>query len=118
MKIMSNSFGRGSERYICECGRFFDTIQGCTWCKTRRMRTIMARKVADKRERGIPIKSWQKRAQKAYMSRLVNIGINEPERFERLIEKLITKDGNERRANQVRKRIKRRLVEISLGRLG
>ena len=104
-------FGRGANRYVCECGRFFDWIDGCDWCKARRMRTIMARKVAEKRASGIPIKSWQKRAQKAYLSRLINIGINEPERFERLIKNLIKKDGNERRSNQVRRKVATRKAE-------
>ena len=108
---MSGSFGRGAERYICQCGRFFDWIDGCLWCKERKMRTLMARKVAEKRANGIPIKSWQKRAQKAYMSKLVNIGVNDPDRFERLIKNLIKKDGNERRAKNVRRKIATRIAE-------
>ena len=101
-------FGRGAEVYVCECGRFFYWIDGCTLCKERRMRTIMARKVALKRANGTPIKSWQKRGQKAYISRLANMFFTDTEKFLKLIEKLEAKDGNRKRINQVKRAIVRK----------
>ena len=99
-------FGRGAERFVCYgCGRFFDWIDGCLWCKERKMRTIMARKVALKRANGIPIKSWQKRGQKAYISRLANMFFTDTEKFLQAIEKLEEKDGNRKRINQVKRKI-------------
>ena len=100
-----SDFGRGAERFICECGRYYDWIQGCTHCKSNRMRTLMARKVAEKRAKGIPIKSWQKRGQKAYISRLANMYFTDPEKFLKAIERLEKKDGNRKRVNQVKRRI-------------
>ena len=98
-------FGRGADRFICQCGRFFVWINGCTWCKERKMRTLMARKVALKKENGIPIKSWQKRGQKAYISRLANMFFTDTEKFLKLIEKLEAKDGDRKRINQVKRAI-------------
>ena len=99
-------FGRGAERFICsQCGRFFDWIDECTWCKERKMRTIMARKVEHKRANGIPIKSWQKRGQKAYISRLANMFFTDTEKFLKAIERLEKKDGDRKRINQVKRAI-------------
>ena len=105
----SNSFGRGAERFICECGRYYDWIQGGTHCKSNRMRTLMARKVAEKRAKGIPIKSWQKRGQKAYISRLANMYFTHTIKYLKAIERLEERDGNRKRVNQV----KRRIVKIA-----
>tara|TARA_Y100000310_G_scaffold309183_1_gene353064 strand:- start:184 stop:414 length:231 start_codon:yes stop_codon:yes gene_type:complete len=69
------------------------------------MRTLMARKVEEKRAKGIPIKSWQKRGRKAYISRLANMFFTDTERFLELIERLEEKDGNRKRVNQVKRRI-------------
>ena len=102
---MSENFGRGANRYVCECGRFYYTLNGCTWCKEQRMRPLMARKVAEKRAKGIPITSWQKRGQKAYISRLANIFFTDTEKFLILIEKLEAKDGNRTRIRQVKRTI-------------
>ena len=98
-------FGRGGERFICKCGRFYDWIDGCMWCYERKMRTIMARKVASKRANGIPIKSWQKRGRKAYISRLANMFFTDTEKFLELIEKLEERDGNRKRINQIKRAI-------------
>ena len=98
-------FGRGAERFVCECGRYYDWIRGCTHCKSDRMRTLMARKVAEKKANGIPIKSWQKRGQKAYISRLANMYFTDTEKFLIAIEKLEIKDGNRKRVNQVKRKI-------------
>ena len=98
-------FGRGAERFVCHCGRFFDWIDGCKWCKEKRMRPLMARKLAERRAKGIPIKSWQKRGRKAYLSRLVNMAFTDPDKYEVALIKLEIKDENKRRANQVRKRV-------------
>ena len=65
----------------------------------------MARKVALKKENGIPIKSWQKRGQKAYISRLANMFFTDTEKFLKLIEKLEAKDGDRKRINQVKRAI-------------
>ena len=105
----SNSFGRGAERFICECGRYYDWIEGCTHCKSNRMRILMARKVAEKRAKGIPIKSWQKRGQKAYISRLANMYFTHTIKYLKAIERLEERDGNRKRVNQV----KRRIVKIA-----
>ena len=99
-------FGRGAERFVCRCGRFYYTIDGCTWCKANKMRTLMARKTVEKRANGIPIKSWQKRGQKAYISRLANMFFNDTEKFIIAIEKLEKKDnGCRKRINQVKRKI-------------
>jgi len=99
--------GFGNGRWICSsCGGFYSTINGgCNECKTKRFKAIIARKTAEKRKMGIPIKTYQKRARKAYISLLVNICKVDPERGERLIAALASRDGNQRRANQVRRRI-------------
>ena len=64
-----------------------------------------ARKKAFNKKLGIVSKSAKKRADKAYMTRLTNIGRADPIRFERLIKKLEEKDGNSRRVNMIKKRI-------------
>ena len=69
------------------------------------MRTLMARKVAEKKANGIPIKSWQRRGQKAYISRLANMYFTDTEKFLIAIEKLEKKDGNRKRVNQVKRKI-------------
>tara|TARA_R100001244_G_scaffold114552_1_gene84892 strand:+ start:251 stop:481 length:231 start_codon:yes stop_codon:yes gene_type:complete len=69
------------------------------------MRTLMARKVAEKKANGIPIKSWQRRGQKAYISRLANMYFTDTEKFLIAIEKLEIKDGNRKRVNQVKRKI-------------
>tara|TARA_Y100000310_G_scaffold99814_1_gene97684 strand:+ start:309 stop:605 length:297 start_codon:yes stop_codon:yes gene_type:complete len=73
-----------------------------------RMRTLMARKTAEKRAKGIPIKSWQKRGRKAYLSRLVNMAFIDPKKYKLALIKLEIKDGNKRRSNQVKKRVAER----------
>ena len=73
------------------------------------MRTLMARKVAEKRVNGIPIKSWQKRGQKAYISRLANMYFTHTIKYLKAIERLEERDGNRKRVNQV----KRRIVKIA-----
>jgi len=65
----------------------------------------MARKVAEKKANGIPIKSWQRRGQKAYISRLANMYFIDTEKFLIAIEKLEIKDGNRKRVNQVKRKI-------------
>jgi len=71
------------------------------------MRTLMARKTSEKRARGIPIKSWQKRGQKAYITRLANMFFTDTEKFLIAIDKLEKKDGNRKRINQVKRKIVR-----------
>ena len=102
-------FGRGAERFICECGRFYNWMSGCIHCKSNRMRTLMARKVAEKKANGIPIKSWQRRGQKAYISRLANMYFTDTIKFLKAIAKLEVRDGNRKRVNQV----KRKIVKIT-----
>ena len=67
-----DDFGRGG-RWICECGEFYDTLEGCTKCKNTRMMAIMARKRALNRLNGIPNKAAQKRARKALTTKIVNL---------------------------------------------
>ena len=98
-------FGRGAERFICECGRFYSWMGGCIHCKENRMRTIMAKKVEHKKANGIPIKAYQKRGQKAYISRMANMFFNDPEKFIEAIERLSEKDGNRKRINQIKRKI-------------
>ena len=105
----SKNFGRGADRFICECGNFYDWIEGCIVCKSNRMRILMARKVAEKRAKGIPIKSWQKRGQKAYISRLAKMYFTHTIKYLKAIERLEERDGNRKRVNQV----KRRIVKIT-----
>ena len=69
------------------------------------MRTLMARKVAEKKANGIPIKSWQKRGQKAYISRLANMYFTDTEKFLTAIAKLEQQDGHRKRVNQVKRKI-------------
>ena len=69
----------------------------------------MARKVAEKKANGIPIKSWQRRGQKAYISRLANMYFTDTIKFLKAIERLEIKDGNRKRVNQV----KRKIVQIT-----
>jgi len=102
-------FGRGAERFVCECGRYYNWITGCTHCKSDRMRTLMARKVAEKRANGIPIKSWQKRGQKAYISRLANMYFTHTIKYLKAIKRLEKRDGDRKRVNQV----KRKIVQIT-----
>ena len=73
------------------------------------MRTLMARKVAEKKANGIPIKSWQRRGQKAYISRLANMYFTDTIKFLKAIAKLEKKDGDRKRVNQV----KRKIVKIT-----
>ena len=69
----------------------------------------MARKVAEKKANGIPIKSWQRRGQKAYISRLANMYFTDTIKFLKAIAKLEKKDGDRKRVNQV----KRKIVKIT-----
>ena len=99
-------FGRGGERFICyTCGDFFNWIDGCAKCKSTRFRAYMAHKKDFNKKMGIVTKTATKRAGKAYMTRLVNIGMNDPDRFRRLIDKLEKRDGDKRRVNMIKKRI-------------
>ena len=66
---------------------------------------IMARKLADKRERGIPIKSWQKRGKKAYETRVENMAFTDPAKYELSLIKIEEKDGNKRRSNSIRRKV-------------
>ena len=107
--MMLSDFGRGAGRFICECGRFYDWIDGCTHCKQERMRPLMARKMALNKLKGIPNKAAKKRGQKAYISRLANMFFNDTEKFLKAIERLEERDGNRKRINQ----IKRKIVSIT-----
>ena len=66
----------------------------------------MQRKIDNKKANGIPIKSYQKRARKAYISRMVNLAFSDPVRFKRLFAKL--KDRDEKQAKQVSRAINKR----------
>ena len=104
--IKTVKFGRGAETFVCVCGRFYYTITGCLHCQDSRMRVVMARKVEHKKLNGIPIKAYQKRGRKAYISRMANLAFTDPERFKRLFDKLEKND--ERKAKQVKRKIKQR----------
>ena len=69
---MSDEFARGG-RWICECGDFYDTLEGCRRCKNARMMVIMARKRALNKLNGLPNKAAQKRAKKAVCTKIVNL---------------------------------------------
>ena len=62
--MMLSDFGRGAGRFICECGRFYDWIDGCTHCKQERMKPLMARKMALNKLNGIPNKAAKKKGTK------------------------------------------------------
>ena len=99
-------FGRGAEQFVCECGRFYYTIDGCHHCKHNKMRTYMARKVVHKKLNGMPIKAYQKRGQKAYISKMANMFFNDTEKFLKALERLEKRDGNDRRRiNQIKRKI-------------
>ena len=106
---MSENLGRGSYWICFVCGGFYDWMSGrndlCGDCNQKRILPLMARKLAEKREMGIPIKSWQKRGRKAYISRLANMFFTDTEKFLILIEKLEAKDGNRTRIRQVKRAI-------------
>jgi hypothetical protein len=70
------------------------------------MRMIMQRKLDHKKANGIPIKAYQKRARKAYISRMVNLAFSDPGRFKRLFAKL--KGRDEKQAKQVSRAINKR----------
>ena len=110
---MSENLGRGSYWICFVCGGFYDWMSGrndlCGDCNQKRILPIMARKVAEKRANGIPIKSWQKRGQKAYISRLANLFfqdyVNDMSEFLKSIERLEKRDGNRKRVRQVKRAI-------------
>lgn len=66
---------------------------------------LMPGKLQKKRAKGIPIKSFQKRGQKAYISRLANMFFTDTEKFLILIQKLEDRDGNRKRIRQVKRAI-------------
>ena len=72
------------------------------------MRILMAKKLEHKKANGIPIKAYQKRGRKAYISRLANMYFNNPKKFIESIKRLEKKDGNKKRLNQVRRLIAKR----------
>lgn len=67
-----DDFGRGG-RWICECGDFYDAMEGCRKCKNERMMLIMARKRELNKLNGIPNKAAKKRALKAVNTKIVNL---------------------------------------------
>ena len=67
-----DEFGRGG-RWICECGDFYDAIEGCKKCKNKRMMIIMARRMALNKLNGIPNQSAKKRARKGVNSQIINL---------------------------------------------
>ena len=72
----------------------------------------MAKKVAHKKANGIPIKAYQKRGQKAYISRLANMYFKNPGEFIKAIERLEKKDGHRKRVNQVKRAITRKNTSL------
>ena len=108
-------YGRGATWICFICGGFYDWMAGnndfCKDCNQKRILPLMMRKVAEKREKGIPIKSWSKRGRKAYLSRLVNMAFTDPIKYEESLIRLEIKDGNKRRANQVRRKVAARKAE-------
>ena len=83
-----DDFARGG-RWICECGEFYDTMEGCMKCKNTRMMSIMANKRALNKLNGIPNKAAQKRARKAVHTKIVNLfKLGKLEKGQRMLDNL------------------------------
>ena len=61
------------ELWCSGCGRMYYIIYGCTFCRSKRMMPIMARKTAERVANGEKILSRSKRAKKALYSRILNL---------------------------------------------
>ena len=61
------------ELWCSGCGRMYYIIYGCTFCRSKRMMPIMARKTAERVANGEKILSGSKRAKKALYSRILNL---------------------------------------------
>ena len=61
------------ELWCSGCGRMYYIINGCTFCRSKRMMPIMARKTAQRVANGEKILSRSKRAKKALYSRILNL---------------------------------------------
>ena len=61
------------ELWCSGCGRSYYVISGCTFCRSKRMMPIMARKTAQRVANGEKILSRSKRAKKALYSRILNL---------------------------------------------
>ena len=102
---MFDDFGRG-ERWICECGEFYDAMEGCRKCKNARMMIIMANKRALNKLNGIPNKAAQKRALKAVNTKIVNLfKLGKVEKGQKMLDNL--KKKSLRRWLHVKGRIKK-----------
>ena len=72
-----DDFGRGG-RWICwQCAEFYDWMDGgnglCGPCKQRDILPIMMRKAEERKLKGLPNKSAQKRARRAVGTKIVNL---------------------------------------------
>ena len=86
--LLMDDFGRGG-RWICECGEFYDAMEGCRKCKNTRMMAIMARKRALNKLNGIPNKAAQKRAKKAVCTKIVNLfKLGKVEKAQKMLDNL------------------------------
>ena len=102
-----DDFGRGG-RWICECGEFYDAMEGCVKCKNTRMMSIMADKRALNKLNGLPNKAAQKRAKKALHSRIVNLfKLGNVEKGQKMLDNLKKKSSI--RWGHVKRLLKREL---------
>ena len=101
-----NYFGIGGWKFICSgCGDFYYIIDGCMRCKIKRLRPYIQRRIDEMKAKGIPIKAYQKRARKAYYSRIINKYKRGDHRgYETMIKKL--EERSKIRAGYVKRRIK------------
>ena len=94
-----DEFGRGG-RWICSrCGGFYDWIDGnnglCRDCNQNRMRPIMARKQAERKERGLPNMAAKKRARKALCTKIVNLfKLGKDKKGQKMLDNLRKKSPN------------------------
>ena len=102
-----DEFARGG-RWICECGDFYDTLEGCMKCKNTRMRTIMAHKARLNKLNGTPNKAAQKRARKAVHTKIVNLfKLGNVEKGQKMLDNLKKKSPT--RWGHVKRLLKREL---------
>ena len=101
-----DDFGRGG-RWICECGEFYDTLEGCVKCKNNRMMSIMDRKRELNRLNGLPNKAAQKRAKKAVHTKIVNLfKLGNMEKGQKMLDNLKKKSPSRwGRVNRIVKRL-------------
>ena len=103
----------GVDRWICSCGRFYDVdvkfTRACMICHTKRMKLIAGVKLGERLKKGLKIKSWSLRARRGFVTRCVNVGLTDSEKFEQLILNLEQREGNKGRSSFIRKKLQEKI---------